>query len=214
MKAILDFYVENHWHPVLLLVLYWLFWPGLMFAVAAIFESRMVYLGKGQSRMFMPGDFMLSVTFVTFLGLHTRNPVHFEGIDVYGSAYWLVTCVICAVLGFIIRQIDIQRCPQGSIYSPTKLAHDISGYFISLWLIAGLGLPQIVFTIQHPETFAPCKDLWTVFFLAAGFFVLMAIWDIARPVTLTDQLLRHPVEWQPIWKTHKITRTEARRGDI
>lgn len=197
-------------HPYLLLALYWLFWPGTMFVVAAVFESRKVHLGKGQSRMFMPGDFMLGIAVVTFIRLHADNPVRFEHIDVYGGAYWLLTGIVFAVLAFVIHQIDIARYPVGSKYSPTKIAHDVCGYFISFWLIAGLGLPQIIFTIQHPETFKPNLDLWGVFFFAAGFFILMTIYDLTHPATQADLLLMHPDKFEPIWKTRK----NRERNDI
>ena len=192
MRDIINLYGSCTIAPLLLLGLYWAFWPGLMFVVTRTFEHRKVWLGKGQSRMFFPGDFMLGVAVISFVGMHYKNPVWDM---VYSDKYWKVTAAIFFVLAMIIRTIDTKRYPVRSKYSPSKIAHDVCGYFVSFWLIAALGLPEIIWTIQHPECFEAAKTNWMIFFVAAAFFVAMTVWDVTHPATFDDLMKMHPQDW-------------------
>lgn len=197
MSFFTDFYLANTINPVLMILIYWLFWPGLMFLVAAVFESRKVHLGKGQSRMFFPGDFMLGIIIVMIIGMHAKNPVGY--IAIHLPFYWMAGAIFHGLIAFAIRTLDIARYPPGSRNSPTKLIHDFCGYFFCAWLIAGLGLPQLSWCIKT-SSFTSCATEWIIFIIAAAFFIAMTIWDITHPATRRDLLLMHPDKYHPIWK--------------
>lgn len=168
-----------------------------MFAVAAIFESRKVYLGKGQSRMFFPGDFMLGIAVVMFIGMHAKNPI--ENVIIYLPFYWMAGAILHALIALVIRKVDVARYPKRSRNSPTKIAHDFCGYFVCTWLIAALGLPQLLWCIKT-SSFAKSSMEWIIFAIASAFFIAMTIWDITHPATSQDLLLMHPDDYRPIWK--------------
>lgn len=183
--------------PLVLLLIYWGIWPGLMFAVAGIFESRPVYLGKGQSRMFWPGDFMLGLVFVMVIGLHAKNPIAWSFC--HSAWYYLLTALVHAIIAWFGRIPDGKRYPVGSRNSPTKIAHDFCGYFLSAWLLTSFGIPQIVWSIKT-TSFSKCAFEWTVIAVAAVFFLAMTAWDITHPPTSEERLLMHPDKYYPCWR--------------
>ncbi len=179
--------------PVPLVLLFWLlFWPGQMFWTAIFIEKRFPYLGKGQSRMFWPGDFALGAAAVAFLGMYVKNPIPIRSL--LETRYWLATGLLHLVLMLVIRKIDVgaHEYPKESANSPTKIAHDFCGFFVCFWVIASLGLPRLAYLIAHPSTFAANLNDWVTFFLCAVFFILMTLYDITHPATKEDCLKMHP----------------------
>ena len=198
LQALFDFYQSNEANPFILLAIYWLFWPGTMFWTAAILESRKVHLGKGQSRMFFPGDFMLGIGVISFIGINAKSGIDWEFL--HSKNYWLATGAYFFVQALVIRLIDVKRYPKGSKNSPTKLAHDICGYWCCFWWNAALGIPAIAWAIKHPDTMKNCSTEWTAFACAALFFIAMTIYDLTHPATEEDLVLMHPPVHKPIWK--------------
>ena len=168
-----------------------------MFIVAAIFESRRVYLGKGQSRMFFPGDFALGIGVVMLIGMNARYRVDWSFF--HDKFYWITTAIIHFVIAMVIRMPDIARYPKGSRNSPTKIAHDFCGYFVCFWLLVAIGLPQLIWAICRGG-FAICAKEWIIFALAAAFFIVMTVWDIAHLPSSEALLLMHPDKYRPCWK--------------
>jgi hypothetical protein len=192
LDGLMEFYQFAPWHPLIMLILFWVFWPGGMFIVARLVERRSVYLGKGQSRMFFPGDFMLGLAVINFIGMYAKIDSDLGPTikAVYSWKYWALTAAIHLVLAILIRIPDCKRYPKYSANSPTKLAHDFSGYFVCFWLIASLGLPRIAWAIKY--SFASAKGHWIIFAFAAAFFISMTVYDLTHPASDADLLLMHP----------------------
>ncbi len=178
LQAVCEFYSKSRFHPIIMVLLYWAFWPGLMFVVAWVFESRTVYLGSGQSRMFFPGDFVFGIGIVAFIGMYAKNPVWDFA---YTARYWLIMAVLHIILALLMRHGDVMQYPIDSRNSPTKIIHDFCGYFVCFWLPTTLGLPQLIWLIKNPESFEKTKGNWFVFAGCALFFISILIWDLTHP---------------------------------
>lgn len=198
MDSFINFYLAGDSHPFIMLAIFWLFWPGLAFIVAPIFESHKVYLGKGQSRLFFPGDFLLGVMVISLIGLCAHNPIGWSFF--HETDYWYFMFLGFFLIVGVLRHADTQRYPVGSRNSPTKLIHDFCGYYICSVLIIGFGIPQIVWTIANPATFMPNINLWRIFILALLVFGLLGLHDITHLPTKEQLLLRHPDKYKPCWK--------------
>ncbi len=197
MDFLINLYSASDSSPLIMLIVFWLFWPGIFFVVAPIFESHGVYLGKGQSRLFFPGDFLLGVMVISLVGLCADNPV---GWAFFSDDYWYFLCLGLFLITGFLRHIDTQRYPVGSRNSPTKLVHDFCGYFICGYLIIGFGVPQIAWTIANPATFMPNIGLWRIFIMAMLIFGLLGLYDLKHPPTKQQLLLRHPDKYKPCWR--------------
>jgi len=173
-------------NPMVVAPIFWLFWPGGMFFTAHFIEHRKVYLGKGQSRMFFPGDFMLGIAISNFLAMYSVED--FRGMT---PKYWATTAIVHAIIALIMHIVDISRYPKWSKHTPTKLAHDFAGYFVSFWLIASLGLPKIRQAISS-RSLGNHKANWYCLAGASLFFVCMTIYDLSHPATQKELLLMHP----------------------
>jgi len=169
----------------------------MMFVVALVFESRKIYLGKGQSRMFFPGDLSIGVALTMIIGMYARNPITWEFI--HTVAYWIVTAIIHAIIAIFANSIDTKRYPKRSKYSPTRIAHLIFGYFLGIWLIVASAVPQLIWSIAT-RSFDKCPLEWIIGWSSAGFFAVMTIWDVTHPASDKDLLLMHPDDWKPCWK--------------
>ena len=93
----------------------------------------------------------------------------------------------------LVRKGDIANYPERSGNSPTKLTHDIVGYFIIPTVLIGLGLPKL------PNLFADWQN-WLVFLGAIIFYILCVAYDAKKGFTPEDVIARHPPDWQPIWR--------------
>ena len=91
-----------------------------------------------------------------------------------------------------VRKGDIANYPERSGNSPTKLTHDIVGYFIIPTVLTGLGLPKL------PNLFADWQN-WLVFIGAIVFYIICVAYDAKKGFTPEDVIPRHPPDWQPIW---------------
>ncbi|MBR5669669.1 hypothetical protein IKX12_01145 [Candidatus Saccharibacteria bacterium] len=198
MSFLTEFYLSNPYNPIIMLLICWLFWPGSMFFSAAVFESRKVYLGKGQSRMFFPGDFFLGVTIVAIIGANAKNPVGWTQVD--EPIYWLATGILCAAIAVAVHIPDAGRYKAvGSRTSPTKLTHDFFGYFICPWLMASRGLPELFWCVETLD-FSKSPVEWIVILVSFSSFMAFTVYDIKHPPTDEQRLLMHPDKYRPIWK--------------
>ena len=153
-------------HRVLLYT--WLFWPGTMFIVAIKCEHRQVHIGKGQSRTFFPGDLTLGFDFVVLLTLSALLQIE------YTNDYLTITAIIAAIFAVLAWAIDIQQYQdRRSIASPTKIAHDICGFFVCAWAIGSLAFRVIVKSIEEQSfnQYPGCEKegLWFIYFLEIDF---------------------------------------------
>ena len=178
-----------------MLFVLWLIWPGTMFVVGFIGESRIVPIGERQSKAFFPGDLSLAVMFLALLSLHTRT---YQDAEWWGYDPILVMVIVIAMSGFatIGREIDLRHYPTRAGYSPTKITHDLFGYWLIPSVLLILGLPQLVDLMTGTE-----ESLlsWVVFMAALLFYLLCVAMDFKKGTTVADINARHTENWHPIW---------------
>ena len=209
MNAIFEFYNSADWHPIILLLGFWLFWPGTFFLVGYIGESRIIPIGRGQSVTFFPGDLSLGVVATAFIGIAANVQLPWDWPK---GELWLIICLaIAAIIVTLMRlRFDAPNYPPRAAKSPTKWVHDLIGYgffpFFYLWL----GLPQMLYALSDHSSFRANWACWLVIFLAIFFFIGCIIADFALNHSISavgdDALaMRHPSDWRPIWRKTATT---------
>lgn len=190
-------YCTTPGHTLVTLLVSWLIWPGLMFLVGAIFESRLIPIGRGQSWAFIPGDFSLGVMATALLVMYTDTG---KDIPLVGSAcWWIPVIVVLGVIAVFWHRNDVSYYPPRAGRSPTKILHNFVGYFLFPVILVGLGVPQIV------EAFVSGMSLsilrcWLIFVAALAFYLVCVLHDTFSAPTAKDIYRRHPDDWRPIWK--------------
>ena len=196
LRVLAAFYSEATVNRLLLVVVFWIIWPGLMFVIGLIFESREVPLIKHQSRAFFPGDLAFGVILVAIVSMYAKTGVD---IPMVGSPYWwapIATSIF--VIGWRWRREDVANYPKRAVHSPTKIVHDIMGYFMIPTLLLGLAIPQIC--MFDEGIFADTRMGWFVAAMAIVFYLFCVAMDFTRTVDTVDMNARHPEDWKPIWK--------------
>ena len=194
----------------LTLILGWMIWPGLFFIVALVFESRVPPIGQHQSKAFLPGDFFLVLMVVN---------AHFFWSSEYapkpGSLWYYIFVpnwdrhllswigvIVCVFAPLIIYPTLTARDHANypwyeSCISPTKQFHDIFGYLIIPFLFIGMGgIPMLIPTEANVYSVLS----WGCLLL----YVALVTIDSLKGASKEDMYLRHPYDWQPIWRTGKI----------
>lgn len=203
-----DFYAAAPQNKFLMVGLVWLLWPGLMFLVGVIGESRLVPVWKHQSKAFIPGELLIGVALVALLGMHAERADGYY----YSAAYWLYEVMVFVWLYcFVIRKKVRQNYPARSAISPTKITHDVVGFILiptalcNLWLpklfdwpsLGDLDLPKL---LVWPPLYSN-KENWIIFLVAMAGYILCIVADIKIGYTEEDIQARHPSDWKPIWVT-------------
>ena len=196
----LDWFYGLSW-PIILAV-GWVLTPLGLFAVALIGESRFLHLGKGCSRMFFPCDFGLGIMLTGVALLTQKGDLR---VNVAGA---LSAFVIGAAIFLINRlKCDAPRYPKRSRNSPTKIYHDLVGYwaFASL-LITPISSPVADWIMGRGWSLS-LSWTWLVVLLGLVIWQGGAVYDsVAKNDTDENLLLRHPSDWQPIWRTRRISK--------
>lgn len=200
IEGLVNFYSAAPLNKFCLLLGFWLFWPGLMFIVGAIGESRLVPIWEHQSRAFFPGDLSLGVMLVALLDLHASK---LESADWWGySVFWLLIVVLAmASVASRIHLTDASHYSFRSRCSPTKVVHDIIGYWFIPTLLIFLGLPKLFEFVVQGYTANECIS-WAAFVAALAFYFMCIRWDSVLGHTEEDVTARHPPDWQPIWQRY------------
>lgn len=198
LASLFEFYGSGKLHPLIMLLVFWVFWPGMMHIVALILESRKVYLGKGQSVMFKYGDWCLGIGTIVLIGIHSKCPVGYGWV--YKTGYIIAVFAFFFVIMKVFRYFDVRRYPERSKHSPTKIAHDVSGYWICASCVLGLGIPELVWCFSSMERFEAAPVEWCIFLACAIFFGMMTIYDATHLPGEKELRLMHPDDWKPIWK--------------
>lgn len=191
IKKLVTIYSSGISGKFAILFVWWLLWPGLMFVVGLIGESRLVPIGKSQSKAFWPGDFAFGVAFVALVGLHAKPSASWG----YSPLFWVPLALAMFFVFLFVRKGDIANYPKRSGNSPTKLTHDIVGYFIIPTVLLGLGLPKLL--SRHPFT---DWQNWLVFLGAIAFYIFCVAYDAKKGFTPECVIARHPPDWRPIWR--------------
>lgn len=203
LESIFEFYTSASWHPYLMLLIVWVFWPGLFFLVGWVGESRVIPLGRGQSRMFFPGDLMLGVCLVDLIGMNANCPVIWE----WPKAWWwpLICAAFALLVLYLVRtRFDAVYYPLRAANSPTKWTHDLVGWCFFPFILAYLGVPQLLALLLNPLSIVFTGAYWVIIALAIVFDVGCIVYDSKHDALFggMDELMefRHPQDWKPIWK--------------
>ena len=193
MRTLTEFYMAAPINKYILVLLTWIFWPGLMFIVGLIGESRLVPVGRLQSRAFLPGDLAFGVIFVALIGLYEPG----ENINAKLFVFLLLPILLIA---WELRENDVKSYPPRARISPTKITHDFIGYFLIPLTLCNLGLTKIVRFITDKESFSGTYPHWTIVVSGLLFYIICVVIDSEHPATLAMINARHPADWKPIWK--------------
>lgn len=174
------------------LVIGWAIWPGSFFLLALIGESRMPPLWKNQSKAFFPGDLTLPVIWIAMFRLNKDTPV--------SPSAFVTLFIIEAVIFWVVTKIaveDRKNYPSKSANSPTKIYHDLVGYYVFPLSVAPLCVSYAANLIEN-HAWPSRSLLWVVVPLIS--YISCVMYDIHKGFTTEDIEARHPSDWKPIWK--------------
>ena len=196
-SRLVEYYHKTPYNKLKMLGLLLLFWPGLMFVVGFIGESRLVPIFEHQSRAFFPGDLSLPIILLALFSLHRRTYQR-KGWWGYFPAFFALVFLTMIPIALFFRYLDSAHYPNIAMYSPTKIVHDVIGYYLYPAILIVVGFPQLVDCIFKKDRSSMVN--WIVFFLGLAFYFVCTFIDMAHPATEADVIARHPVNWVPIWK--------------
>lgn len=177
----------------ILVFITWLFWPGILFIVGLIGESRIIPIGKLQAKAFMPGDLSFGVIFVALISMYQPNE-HFN------RQICCILFVPVLYFAWLMRREDEAFYPPRARISPTKITHDCIGYFIIPLVLLTLATTKIYDIFIHKNTLVETFPSWMVVLLAFFFYLFCVAMDNKAPITNEQIHARHPHSWRPIWK--------------
>lgn len=190
------------------LIIAWVIWPGLMFVVALIGESRILPLWKNQSKAFFPGDLALSMIVLNCYAFwhseYAPGAKNFWYKFTFTPWVTVLIGVLVICIGVFLHTNDCKNYPAQAANSPTKWVHDIMGYFVLLFLIIWF-VPATLFVEFN------FYGITSVFL--GVFYGIMTMIDILSGFNAKIIYARHPYDWQPLWKTRKIVKYEYFGGD-
>lgn len=200
LTNLVNFYQSTSYNWIIMLLISWMLWPGLMFLIGAIGESRLVPIWDHQSRAFFPGDMVFGVLFIALIAMFSRA----QSDDSLSKVPTGITNVCCciAILFVIVVLIpylyrDGLNYPIRARYSPTKITHDLVGYIILPTILLFLTFLQIY--IQMELVKGIYLREWLIAVAAIAFYVICVAVDIKQGWTDLDVMMRHPENWSPIW---------------
>ncbi len=196
IKGLLDFCEASPLNRIWLLLLFWVIWPGLMFLVGLIFESRLIPVGKSQSKAFFPGDFAIGAMAVALINLNinAKSPDWWG----YDYAFWLFIIIATGLVVVPVIKTDIECYETRAAISPTKILHNTVGYWLSPAILICLGMPHIVDGI-----FCGAPIHWPSileFVIALLFYIFCVVVDGNSGASEEDIKARHPSDWRPFWQ--------------
>lgn len=178
----------------------WLIWPGLMFLVGFIGESRLVPIVKHQSRAFLPGDLAFVPMLMALLGLQNRT-IDLGSFWGYNPVFIIAVYAIMIPVALWMRHNDVKNYPKRSGLSPTKITHDFCGYYLIFATLIVMGIPQLIDCIITKDTAHFAE--WATFGLGLAYYIVCVIVDAKNGWTIDDVKARHPEDWAPIWARKK-----------
>lgn len=185
----------NNWPgKILVLLVWWILWPGLMFLVGSVLESRRIPIGGRQSRAFLPGDLCFGPAFVSLISMYTDHKPSFA----YDPKWWMILSTFIGLIAWLLRKLDCanytKKGCKGACASPTKITHDVVGYFMIPTILTGLAVPKL----------RTLDANWIIFAVSILGYAACVTWDnkLFPPDSYTTELLnyRHPSKSKPIWR--------------
>lgn len=183
-------------YHILFVLVFCCIWYGAMLLIGIVFESRLVPMLKLQSRAFFPGDIALGVMFLALWREYYEYNAHFPG-------YWWAVSIpltmgLCIFNVWLLKK-DRAYYPKRAANSPTKLWHDIAGFFVIEIVIVNSALLLLIEVIRGSQSFGSTIDP-IMFVIALVFYESCDIWDFTHPATRNQVNARHTADWKPIWK--------------
>ena len=184
---------------ILIFLLFLCIWPGSMFLVGIIGESRILPIDSHQSQTFWPGELALPVMAFVLYQDYARG---FQ-FPRWGWILFAVLTVIWLPIGIKLWKDDLSWYKPRAKYSPTKIWHNLGGFILIPPAIVPYAITVIVEAIRGRYEIS-----WVgvaVFVSAVSFYAVLASTDKVKHEG--DEDIRHPADWQPIWVTRKIKRS-------
>lgn len=161
--------------------------PVTMFIIGILAEKRILPIGKGQSRAFIPGDFCLG----PIMGLAVAQIPLLPKSGFWQSWFWPVAVVVVAIVAIVFQRLvgdapNYKVSEGATANSPTKWYHDIVLYGILGSTMAVVAIPVLVST----------ANTWLKFAMVALLFVWLIglIYDSIRPEHMRRRVM-HPSNW-------------------
>ncbi len=195
LPSFLEWLVSGPWAAT---AFAWILTPVGLYAVAYVFESRLVgrdfHPWYGAFRGFMPGDLFLGASFGQFvwqLGQSNTKP------GWWGEWWWhLIVVVGAVVVALLVREkMDRPNYHDRAMNSPSKLYHDFVIY---------MGFGYVFFTTAIAATLSTGWDfslLRPFGFLGAWAYCVLGL-DGRQTKYELRRMARnsHPADWEPIWR--------------
>ena len=194
MSTLTSFYMAAPINKYILVFITWLFWPGILFIVGLIGESRLIPIGKLQSKAFMPGDLSFGVIFVALISMYQPN-------ESFNRQICCILFVPVLYFAWSMRRGDVVFYPPRARISPTKITHDFIGYFIIPLVLLTLATAKIYTIIIHKNSFMEFLPSWMTVLSAFFFYLICVAIDNEEPAMSKQIHARHPHNWKPIWKS-------------
>lgn len=198
-------------NPWLMLLICWAIMPGGTFAAGIIGESRFLPLGEIQDKKFFPGDLAFGLIMSQLAVIHRASAGAVEKCNWGRSLWWFLVAFSFAVGLFLLARLkfDAPNYPERAQISPTKLYHDIVGYFGVSFVLVFRGLPEMISGFNFQAKFNPVVmslKPWLIIVFAIAFYAYCGACEEKRRVPVNAEMIeeRHPSDWAPIWETHKI----------
>ena len=192
MGTFLDFL--QSFEGLKLIIIGYIFWPGSFFITGIIFESRIIPIDRRQSMLFWPGDLTIVPLFAWLLKIRRVGDYPEWGNHI---VWWIFVALAMLVVALLLRKNDIKNYPPRSGNSPTKILHDVIGYFIIPTMLIGIGIPDLMMLTKFV---IPWLSVFYLLFMFIGCGIMDKVYGFAPE----DVIARHPEDWEPIWKTKRI----------
>ena len=177
---------------ILFIIIFWICWYGSMFLIGYFLESRVVPLGKHQSRSYFPGNMVLPIMMVGIYREYERTDLTFPGW-VLTPIFTIAVAIICFVIASLWLKKDHQRYSPRALASPTKRWYDTVAYFICFPLIVEGALPLVIGVVSGG--FVPTTRGFALFLYSIAFIAVMFSLDDLYPANASDLNARHPENW-------------------
>ena len=197
--------ISQNW-PIALLITF-CFWPGLMFLVGWIGESRLVPIGENQSKAFFPGDLTFGVMFIMLAVFYTEaskiDPDVVTKLEAPGPIG--VSIVLALLVSIPLRKKDKPGYPKRALRSPTKICHDVIGYVLIPFMVIWLVMPAIELWVSS-MWFDRKPDLSGIhtpieIIILMGMIYGFCVWKDTTDTKLAEKAkYMHTAYWQPLWK--------------
>ena len=177
-------------------------WPGSLFIVGIIGESRLIPVDHHQSKTFWPGELALPVMALPLFLEFDR------GFRIPEYGYYLIAGMFVAWLPIAIKlwRDDSTWYGPRANRGPTKIWHNLGGF-----VLAPVAVVPVAFIIVIERIRGNFDMSWvgfSIYVIAAAFYVYCMATEKKLERGDKDIGIRHPEDWQPIWRTRRLRKKD------